>query len=59
MQPWEDSVLEEVKQNYIKFAQEHLNGDATERDRIGEFSKERWQKAHPTPEQPMLSKHSL
>jgi alkylation response protein AidB-like acyl-CoA dehydrogenase len=45
MQPWQDPELEEIRNEYIAFAKDHMAGDARERDKTGEFSLERWRKA--------------
>ncbi len=45
MQPWENPELDEIKGNYYQLAVDHFDGDYSERDRIGEFSLERWKKA--------------
>lgn len=42
MQPWEDPELDEIRQRHVRFAEEHLAGDALARDRAGEFSRDRW-----------------
>ncbi|GJM28803.1 MAG: isovaleryl-CoA dehydrogenase [Cyclobacteriaceae bacterium] len=43
MQPWHDPDLEEIRENYLQFA-EKLNGDTPKRDLEGEFSPERWKR---------------
>ena len=42
MQPWEDPELDEIRERHVRFAEEHLGGDALARDRAGEFSRDRW-----------------
>ncbi|MEE9385826.1 MAG: acyl-CoA dehydrogenase family protein [Nannocystaceae bacterium] len=45
MQPWENRELESIRKEYETLARDQLAGDAPARDRSGEFSSERWQKA--------------
>lgn len=42
MQPWQDPEIEVIRRRHAEFARSELEGDAAERDRAGEFSRERW-----------------
>jgi alkylation response protein AidB-like acyl-CoA dehydrogenase len=47
MQPWQDKSLDETREKFKAFSQQHLAGEGDEwrrRDREREFSKERWLK---------------
>ncbi len=45
MQPWEDPEIEKIREQYHQLALDHFSGDFRKRDKEGEFSLERWEKA--------------
>ena len=45
MQPWQDPELEEIRKAHAEFAKKELEGDASARDRDGDFSRQRWKTA--------------
>jgi len=45
MQPWQDPEIDNLVEKYCELAKAHLDGDAAQRDKEGDFSFERWRKA--------------